>query len=348
VPIEADRGTRRSNRHRTVTHTVVWRRARTGRPDDDRARPFSGTSSQRKGIRGTWPPKTGRPRSIPTLLAYTSGTTGKPEGSAARPGRGSSSRSAREVCLPGERPKPGRSHPTSATDMGWIMGPWDRRRRRRPAGATVRLRRKGAPDFPGGPDLEARRVPKRVTIARRLADARGAAADPEGRSRVGHVVAEKRCAPPASRGTRDPYRLASSTRSGEARPPIRELLRGGTEVRRLLFSRRCVTEPIKPGSRSAFRRSARTWNVYGPDGNAPCAAEVGEARLQNAPGREWTRAASWGDDGAATLDRVLAALPRSLDARRLGIDRRGRFTGTCTAGSDDTLNILAGKAHRPG
>ena len=146
-------------------------------------------------------------RSTPYLLAYTSGTTGRPKGALHVHG-GFLVSVAREAAYQSDVKRGDRIH--FATDMGWIMGPVDGRRRRRRR-RDGRLRR-------GGAGLAGRPA---------LAPGRGGAGDDARRSRRRSCARSsrtatrrrisrrcRRSARPASRGT--PTRTAGSSRRSAA------------------------------------------------------------------------------------------------------------------------------------
>ena len=90
----------------------------------------------------------------PYLIAYTSGTTGRPKGALHVQG-GFLLSIVRETAYQADL-RPG-DRVLFATDMGWIMGPWTVVGGMA-CGATV-VFMEGAPDWPAGPHLAARREP---------------------------------------------------------------------------------------------------------------------------------------------------------------------------------------------
>ena len=140
---------------------------------------------------------------------------------------------------------------------------------------------------------------------------------PKGDPNAGHVVAEgdlhdRRAVEPR------PVPAGSSSKVGGGTTPIVNCS-GGTEVG-ACFLTTCVTEPIKPVA-LGFPALGQDMDVFDADGT-PVRGEVGELVCKR-PWPGMTRGI-WGDD-ERYLDAVLAPLPGRLDARRLGVGRRGRL-----------------------
>ena len=181
-------------------------------------------------------------------------------------------------------------------------------------GATV-IYAEGAPDWPHD-RLWATVESERVTMLG-VSPTLDPRADPEGRADARPLVAARRSARPASRGTATRTSGSSSTVGGGRVPIVN--ISGGTEVGACFLST-CIVEPIKP--------VALGFPALGED------MDVVDARgtLGARRGRRARLPATVAGDDARRVARpralprdVLAALPRRVDARRLGLGRRGRL-----------------------
>ncbi len=266
----------------------------------------------------------------PYLLTYTSGTTGQPKGVLHVHG-GFLVSIAREVAYQTDVNEGDVVH--FATDMGWIMGPWTvvgRRRARR----DDRLRR-------GRPRLARRQA---------LANGRAGARDDVGR--LAH--ADPRAAPEGRAADRHlfPSRDHDDGRAVEPRPlPLAPRARrpradADREHQRRHRGRRVLSLGVRgvPDQADLARLpGARRGHGRLRSGRALGARRGRRARLQAAVPRDDAR--SLGRARALPRD-VLAPLPRRLDARGLGVGRRGRVLVPAR-----TLRRHAehrGQAHRAG
>ena len=291
----------------SVEHVVVWRRLGVRRPAAagrdvswDELLAAQPATSRRRG-------RLGAP--VPAHLHVRHDRPA--EGRRPRPGRLPRLDRARGR-LPGRR-APWRPHPLRHRH-GLDHGPVDGGRRRRD-GRDDRLRG-GRARLAGRPPLAARRGGARVD-PRLLADAHPRA-HPARRARDATSRRSASSSPPASRGT--PTRTAgSSSDVGGGRCPIINCS-GGTEVGACFLSP-TPAEPIKECSvgvpalgHGDGRRRRR--------GPVRCAGEVGELVCRKPfPGMTRGLLAR----PRALPRHVLAPLPGHLDARRLGVRRRGRL-----------------------
>ena len=279
----------------------------------DRARRGAGTAAGRELV--TTQPGTLAPLEVdaehPYLLAYTSGTTGRPKGALHVHG-GFLVSIAREVAYQADvnarRPRLLRDR------HGLDHGAVDRRRRRRgrrDRRSTRRARRTGPHD----------RLWRTVESgarddARRLADA-DPRADPEGRADAGPLVAagdlhDRRAVEPGS--------VPLAVRARSAAAACRSSTSRAAPRSARASSRPCIVEPIKPVA-LGFPALGEDMDVVDADGT------LGARRGRRAR----VPAAVAGDDARhvarsrAVPRHVLAALSRRVDARRLGVGRRGRL-----------------------
>ena len=246
----------------------------------------------------------------PYLLAYTSGTTGRPKGALHVQG-GFLVSIARETAYQLDVNQGDRIH--FATDMGWIMGPWTVVGGGA-VGATI-VFAEGAPDWPD--DRLWRLVESEQVTMLGLSPTLARALIPKGEPRANLSSLRAFCTT-GEPWNPDPY-MWLFDRVGGARVPIVNIS-GGTEVG-ACFLTTVLTEPIKPvalgfpalGPGHGRRRLARLQGAHGPGRRA----RLPEA-VAGHDARDLARQQALPRD-------VLAALSRRLDARRLGVDRRGRL-----------------------
>ena len=246
----------------------------------------------------------------PYLLAYTSGTTGRPKGALHVHG-GFLLSIAREAAYQADIRAGDRV--LFATDMGWIMGPWTVVGAGALGAAVIYM--EGAPDRPDdrlwtlveeervtmlgvSPTLIRALIPKGVPECRPLL----AAVDHDDRRAL----------------ERGPVRLAQRARRGRRPDPDRQHLRRH-RGRRLL--------PLGRAHRPDEAGLARVPGARPGDGRLLAGGQAAPGR-----GRRARLHARLAGDDARRLGRrralprhLLAPLPRRLDARRLGVGRRGRL-----------------------
>ena len=291
----------------TVESVVVWRRLGNDAPMDERRdHDWDELVAASPGVL----PALEVESETPYLLAYTSGTTGRPKGALHVQG-GFLLSIAREAAYQSDLRAGDRV--LFATDMGWIMGPWTVVGAGA-VGATV-VYMEGAPDWPADRIwrlVESERVTM-LGISPTLVRALIPKGEPE--ADLSSLRAVTTTGEPWNRG---PYDWLNEHVCGGGRIPIVNIS-GGTEVGACFLS---VTPmaPAKPCS-LGFPALGQDLDVF-DDGGPPGARRGRRARLQ-------ARVA--GDDARhlarpRALPRdVLAPLPRRLDARRLGLGRRGRL-----------------------
>ena len=291
----------------TVEHVIVWRRA--------------GVDCEMSSGRDVWWDEivADEPGTLdavqvesetPYLIAYTSGTTGKPKGALHVQG-GFLLSIVRETAYQADL-RPG-DRALFATDMGWIMGPWTVVGGMA-CGATV-VFMEGAPDRP--PDrvwgiVEDERVTMlgvSPTLVRALIP--HGAPDNDLTSLRSVVTTGE----PWNRG---PYDWLDEHVCGEGRIPIVNCS-GGTEVGACFLSV-TMMRPTKACS-VGFPALGEDMDVLDDRGHS-IRRRGRRARLQ--AGLAWHDAWDLGRPRAISGD-VLAAIPRCLDAWRLGLGRRGRL-----------------------
>ena len=238
------------------------------------------------------------------------GHDGPAEGGAPCPGRLPRLDRARGR-VPDRRDRGDRVH--FATDMGWIMGPW-----------TVvgggRVRRtvvfaEGAPDWPA--DRLWRLIEEERVTMLGVSPTLVRALIPKGEPEARPLVAAAICTT-GEPWNRDPY-LWLFARGRRRAGPDRQHL-GRTEVGACFLST-VITEPIKPCS-LGFPALGMAIDVVDTDGRSLVRGEVGELVCRQ-PWPGMTRGVL--ARPRALPRHVLAAVPRRLDARRLGVGRRGRL-----------------------
>ena len=279
----------------SVEHVVEWRRA-----DRSWSVPLGD---------GSLPPLD-VPAEHPYLLAYTSGTTGRPKGALHVQG-GFLLSIAREAAYQSDIRAGDRV--LFATDMGWIMGPWTVVGAGALGAAVVYM--EGAPDWPD--DRVWRLVEtERVTmlgVSPTLVRALIPKGEPE--ADLTSLRAITTTGEPWNAG---PYDWLNEHAAGAGRIPIVNIS-GGTEVGACFLS---VTPmaPTKPCA-LGFPALGQAMDVFSPEGTS-LREEVGELVCTRAwPGM--TRGI-WGDD-ARYLETYWTPFSGRVDARRLGVDRRGRL-----------------------
>ena len=199
-----------------------------------------------------------------------------------------------------------------STDMGWIMGPWTVVGGMA-CGATIVLM-EGAPDRPptAWRIVESERITMlgiSPTLVRALI--------PHGKP-VADLSSLRSVVTTGEPWNRGPYDWLDEHVCGKGSDPDRELL-GGNRGRGV-FPLGDPDAPDQgvlgriPGTRRGRRRLRRSGSIGARRGR--------RARLQAALAGNDAR--DLGRSGAVPRN-VLAAVPRSLDARRLGVDRRGRL-----------------------
>ena len=245
----------------------------------------------------------------PYLLAYTSGTTGRPKGALHVQG-GFLVSIAREVAYQTDVKAGDRIH--FSTDMGWIMGPWTVLGGGA-VGATI-VFAEGAPDWPDD-RLWSLVESERVTMLG-LSPTLVRALIPKGEPTADLSSLRAFCTT-GEPWNPDPYRWLFE-HAGGGRAPIVNIS-GGTEVG-ACFLTTVITEPIKPVA-LGFPALGQDMDVVDAEGN-PVRGEVGELVCRR-PWPGMTRGV-WGDD-ERYLETYWRRFPGHLDARRLGVDRRGRL-----------------------
>ena len=245
----------------------------------------------------------------PYLLAYTSGTTGRPKGALHVHG-GFLLSIAREAAYQADIRAGDRV--LFATDMGWIMGPWTVVGAGALGAAVIYM--EGAPDRPSDrlwrliEEEHVTMLGVSPTLIRALIPSGVPDAD------LSSLRSITTTGEPWNAG---PYDWLNEHVAGGGRIPIVNIS-GGTEVGACFLSV-ALTAPTKPVS-LGFPALGQAMDVYSPDGK-PLRGEVGELVCTRAwPGM--TR--GLGRRRALPRD-VLAPLPGRLDARRLGVGRRGRL-----------------------
>ena len=245
----------------------------------------------------------------PYLLAYTSGTTGRPKGALHVQG-GFLLSIARETAYQADVRAGDRV--LFSTDMGWIMGPWTVTGGMA-CGATI-VFMEGAPDWPAERVwrlVEEERVTMlgvSPTLVRALIPHGEPAAD------LSSLRAVVTTGEPWNRRA---VRVARRARLRRRPSPDRELLRRDRGRRVLPLGDDAAPDEAVLGRLPRPRRGRRRLRR----GRPPGARRSGRARLQAGLARNDPR--DLGRPRAVSRD-VLAAFSRRVDARRLGLDRRGR------------------------
>ncbi len=203
-----------------------------------------------------------------------------------------------------------------ATDMGWIMGPWTVVGGGA-MGATI-VYAEGAPDWPRRPALAARRGGARDD-PRLLPDAHPRA-DPARRCREADLSSLRIIVTTGEPWNPDPYRWLFE--HGRRRPlPDHQLLRRnrGRRLLPLADAARCRSRSARVGGPAL----GMAMDVVDDDGRSLVGDGRGRrARLPQAVPRHDARLLA---RPRAVPRHVLAPLPGHLDARRLGVGRRGRL-----------------------
>ena len=247
----------------------------------------------------------------PYLLTYTSGTTGVPKGVVHVQG-GFLVSIAREVCYQADVHAGDVVH--FATDMGWIMGPWTVVGAGA-LGATI-VFAEGRPRLAARPPLADGRGGARH-LARALADADAGAAAARrpgaGSLVAAHVRDDRRAVEPRSRIGGSSRRSAAAGCRSSTAPAAPRSARASSRRCRRCRSRR---------ARSAGRRSGWRWTSSTTRALARRHGRGRRARLPQAVPRHDPRLLA--RPRALPRD-VLAAVPRRVGARRLGLGRRGRL-----------------------
>ena len=245
----------------------------------------------------------------PYLLTYTSGTTGTPKGVVHVQG-GFLVSIAREVCYQADAGPDDRIH--FVTDMGWIMGPWTVVGGHA-MGSTL-VFAEGAPDWPADrlwQLIESERVSVlgiSPTLTRALI--------PHGEP-ANDLSSLRTIVTTGEPWNPEPYRWLFEEVGGSRCPIIN--CSGGTEVGACFLSP-TVAIPIKACSLGG-PALGMAMDVVDAEGNS-VREEVGELVCRKPfPGHDARVLAR----SRALPRHVLAALPRDLDARRLGVGRRGRL-----------------------
>ena len=244
----------------------------------------------------------------PYLLTYTSGTTGTPKGVVHVQG-GFLVSIAREVCYQADAGPDDRIH--FVTDMGWIMGPWTVVGGHA-MGSTL-VFAEGAPDWPQ--DRLWKLIESEQVSVLGISPTLTRALIPHGEPQT-DLSSLRTIVTTGEPWNPDPYRWLFEEVGGGRCPIIN--CSGGTEVGACFLSPTPAI-PIKACSLGG-PALGMAMDVVDSDGNSR-ARRGRRARLPEAVPRDDARVLA---RPRAVHRHVLAPLSRDLDARRLGLGRRGR------------------------